>query len=330
VATIPTPIEEKAMQNGFRNLLPLLAVILGLSLGLAFAAHRDTDRPSTESKTQTHPDINKQRENAERQVRPEVEKQRQQEEQQAAKTLDREAIAAIQDTQRAINLISAKKNGEALSAIEQATGKINILLARNPSTALIPVQFAVDVIDLAPLDSKAISDLAQAASTAMKDKDYPAARVDLQNLMSEIRVRTSNLPLATYPDALKRAAQLLDQKKFDDANRVLLTALNTLVVVDRVTPIPLVVAKAAVTAAQDLRQKDKNTAQSLLEAAKNEVQRAKDLGYESADPEYASLDDQITNLQKQLKGNGETGSVFAQLRNKLDAFLKKEGQRDRR
>jgi hypothetical protein len=307
-----------------------MAMILGLSLGLASAAHRATDQPSAGSKTQTRPDIDKQRENAERQVRPEVEKERQQAEQQAAKTLDQEAIAAIQDTQKAINFIGAKKNDEALSAIEQATGKINILLARNPSTALIPIHLAVDVIDLAPLDSKAIGDLAQAASTAIKDKDYPAARVDLQNLMSEIRVRTSNLPLATYPDALKRAAQLLDQKKPDDANKVLLTALNTLVIVDHVTPIPLVLAKAAVTAAQDQRQKDKNAAQKLLEAAKNEVQRSKDLGYEAADPEYASLDDQISNLEKQLKGNGDTGSIFAQLRNKLDAFLKKEGDRDRR
>jgi hypothetical protein len=307
-----------------------MAMIVGLSLGLAFAVHRGTDQTSAGKKTQTRPDIDKQRENAERQVRPEVEKERQQAEQQAAKTVDQEAIAAIQDTQKAINLIGAKKNDEALSAIEQATGKINILLARNPSTALIPVHLAVDVIDLAPLDSKAIGDLAQAASTAIKDKDYPAARVDLENLVSEIRVRTSNLPLATYPDALKRAAQLLDQKKPDDADKVLLTALNTLVIVDRVTPIPLVLAKAAVTAAQDQRQKDKNAAQKLLEAAKNEVQRSKDLGYEAADPEYASLDHQISDLQKQLTGNGDTGSIFAQLRSKLDAFLKKEGDRDRR
>jgi hypothetical protein len=316
--------------SNFRVMLTLLATILGLTLGITSAAHNGTDNPSTEAKTQSRPDIEKQQKVAERQVRPEVERERQQAEQQAATTLDQEAIAAIQDTQKAINAISAKKDNEALSAIEQATGKINILLARNPSTALIPVHLAVDVIDLAPLDSKEIDGFVQGASDAMKNKDYPAARVALQNLMSEIRVRTSNLPLATYPDALKRAAQLLDQKKADEANKVLLTAVNTLVIVDHVIPIPVVLAKAAVRAAENLRQKDKTTAQKLLEAAKNELQRSKDLGYEAADPEYASLSDEVSNLEKQLNGKGDTGSVFAQLRNKLDAFLKKESERVRR
>jgi len=57
---------------------------------------------------------------------------------------------------------------------------------------------------------------------------------------SNIRVRTYNLALATYPTALKEAARLLDQKNTKEASDVLLTALNTLMVVDNVTPLPLV------------------------------------------------------------------------------------------
>jgi len=37
---------------------------------------------------------------------------------------------------------------------------------------------------------------------------------------------------------LKEAARLLDQKKTKEASDVLLTALNTLMVVDNVTPLP--------------------------------------------------------------------------------------------
>ncbi|MGC2402164.1 MAG: YfdX family protein, partial [Acidobacteriaceae bacterium] len=66
----------------------------------------------------------------------------------------------------------------------------------------------------------------------------------LYGLTSEIRVRTYNLPLATYPLALTEAARLLDQQKNQDANTVLLTALNTLAIIDRVTPLPLVLARA--------------------------------------------------------------------------------------
>jgi len=39
----------------------------------------------------------------------------------------------------------------------------------------------------------------------------------LYSLESEIRARTYNLPLATYPLALQEAARLLDQGKNDDA-----------------------------------------------------------------------------------------------------------------
>ena len=137
--------------------------------------------------------------------RPEIEKQRQQAEQAAQKTIDKEAIAAIKETQKAVLAIAQNKTDEALAAIEAATGKINVLVARHPSSALIPVSLSVEVIDVAPLDVHAIKDRAKAAEFAMVSKDYPTARVLLDSLTSEIRVRTTNLPLATYPAALKDA-----------------------------------------------------------------------------------------------------------------------------
>jgi hypothetical protein len=49
---------------------------------------------------------------------------------------------------------------------------------------------------------------------------------------------------------LKEAALLLDQKKNDEAKNALLSAINILVAVDRVTPIPLLLARAAINRAQ--------------------------------------------------------------------------------
>jgi hypothetical protein len=263
------------------------------------------------------------------QARPEVEKQRKEAEQQAAKTIDKEAVAAIAETEKAIQDIAANKTDEALAAIERVTGKINILLARNPANALIPVSSEVDVIDTAPRDSATILELAKDASKAVDDKDFPSARVLLHALMSEIRVRTYNLPLATYPTALQDAARFLDQRKTKEANAVLLTAFNTLLAVDRVTPIPLVLARDAINEAQAQRQKDKKAAQSALERARSELQRSKELGYASNDPEYASLNNDISNLEKQLKGEGDTMSVFSKLKEKYEAFLKRLSDRAR-
>jgi hypothetical protein len=274
--------------------------------------------------------LQSERTRAEQKVRPEVEQKSQEARQEAQKSLDSEAIAAIQDTQNAIQAISSNKTDEALAAIERATGKINVLLARKPSNGLIPVDFEVDVIDNAPADSNAILEIAKDASKALDSKDYPTARVLLAQLMSEIRVKTYNLPLATYPDALKQAAKLLDQKKTQDASNVLLTALNTLVEVDRVTPIPIVVAQTAISKAQAERQKDKNAALTYVNLAKTELQRAKELGYSSNEPEYAALNNSLSDLEKQLNGNGNTESAFAKLKNEIASFINKESNRARR
>jgi hypothetical protein len=148
-------------------------------------------------------------------------------------------------------------------------------------------------------------------------------------LTSEIRIRTYHLPLATYPTALKEAARLLDEKKNQDAQNVLLEALNTLVAIDKVTPLPIVLARSAINAAQEQSQKDKNAAQTLLEVAKNQLERARELGYTGKDPEYKALNTDITNLEKQLKGNGDVSSVFTKLKERLAAFMKRQADRAR-
>lgn len=268
--------------------------------------------------------------NSAAQARPEIEKQRKAAEQQAHKTLDKEAIQAIDETRNAIKAISDNKVADALAAIERATGKIDILLARNPSKALIPVSLEVDVIESAPLDVQTIKTRAKAAEKAVANKDYPTARVLLAGLTSEIRVRTFNLPLATYPIALKEAAQLLDQKKPQEASRLLTMALNSLVIVDRVTPLPLALAQAAIDEARSLRDKNREEAMARLETAKRELERAKELGYAGRDPEYATLDKSISDLEKQLKGKDDTASAFSKLTERLSSFFKRESETERR
>lgn len=258
-----------------------------------------------------------------------VESQTKAAEQQGASVLDQDAIAAIQETWSALDAISANRTSDALAAIERATGKANILLARNPSTALIPVDQAVEVIDTAPHDLVQIADIAAAANGAMVIDDYPAARALLHGLMSEIRVRTFNLPLATYPAALTEAARRLEEKKNPEAEAILTMALNTLVLVDQVTPIPLLITREAVEQALTVRDKDTESALKLLQAAKFELVRAAALGYAGQDPEYKVLQDNISELEKQLKGKGDTTSLFAKLRERLTAFLKRQSQQER-
>ena len=257
------------------------------------------------------------------QARPEVEQERKRAEQKAEQTLDKEAIAAVEETTKAVKAIAEIKKDEALATIERAIGKINVLLARNPATALIPVSTAVEVIEAAPLDPETIRARAKAAEDAVEDKDYPTARVLLDGLTSEIRVRTSHLPLATYPTALKEAARLIDQNKSTEARNILLTALHTLVEIDHVTPLPIALAQAAINEAQALRDKDKAKARQLLALARNELNRAKELGYAGKDPTYSAIDKSIANIEKQLRGTEDTASTFAKLKESVSNFFNK-------
>jgi hypothetical protein len=241
--------------------------------------------------------------------------------------LDQDAIAAVGLTGVAIKSIAANKKDEALASIERATGKINILLARNPASALIPVSVDVVVIDSAPTDPKVIDQIVERATDATKHRDLPVARILLASVVSELRIRTTSLPLATYPAALRQATQLLDQGKNQDAGNVLLTAVNTLVMVDHVIPLPLLLAQAAIDAANSQRQ-NKDIALTLLKTAKNEANQSRLLGYLSSDAEYKGLDDEISSLQSAIRGKSDTGSLFSHLRDRISAFLKKQKEHE--
>lgn len=306
-------------------LLPLgLAGCRSQSAGASSLASSPEGQQQPKAQTTSQADLGKERIDAEQQARPDIEKRRKDAEQEAQKSLDSEAMAAVRETRTAIAAIAAGKTDDALAAIERATGKIDVLISRNPATALLPVAFEVMVVDAAPTDLEVVRGRTKAADRAVSSKDYPTARVLLDGLTSEIRIRTYHVPLATYPAALKDAGRLLDQKKSEEASAVLLTALNTLAIIDRVNPLPLVLASAAVDRAESLRENDKAEAQRLLGIARNEVERAKELGYAGTDAEYAGLSRSISTLETQLKGNDNTASVFSSLRGRLSSFFQRQ------
>jgi hypothetical protein len=272
-------------------------------------------------------DFEKQHQEAEKQFRPQIEAQRQQDQKEADQALDQEAIAAVEQTEDAIKSIAANNKNDAVASIERATGKINILLARNPTSALIPVHVEVGVIDVAPADIKLIDQLVQRATDATKERHLPAARLLLAALVSELRIHTTFVPLATYPAALQQAARLLDQGKNQDAGRVLRTALNTLVIDDRVVPLPLILAQAAIESA-DAQRQNKDKALALLQTAQNETNRSLHLGYMSDDSEYKALDRDISALESAIKGTSDTSSMFSHLRDRISAFLKRQKEHE--
>jgi hypothetical protein len=210
----------------------------------------------------------------------EVEALRTKAQEDAQSRVDAEATAAIAETQHALEAVGKKNKKDTLAALERATGKVNVLLARNDKAALIPVDVAVEIADTAPQDTKAINNIAEQSRDALKGRHFAEARALLDALRSEVRSRTFNLPLATYPSALLRAAKLVEDGKNDDAARVLTIALDTLLNVDRAISIPLVTVTDQLRAADDdVKKKETAEAGKELAAASTALQRAQALGH---------------------------------------------------
>ncbi|MFZ5720369.1 MAG: YfdX family protein, partial [Pseudomonadota bacterium] len=225
-----------------------------------------------------------------------------------------EAIAVLAETDRAIARIAAGDRAGALSALEAAAGKAKILVGRNPANALIPAAAEVHVIDSAPDDEGRIGRMRRSLQLAVIADDLAKARLILDSLRSEIRVRTYHIPLGTYPDALAQTAALLDQQKNAEAAEVLNRARSTLVMVDEVTPLPLVVAQGAVEAARS--DKDPQRKAQHLTAAREALERTEDLGYGDKETRKALLAE-----IRSLEGGVQQGSNFEAALERMQARI---------
>jgi len=265
------------------------------------------------------------------QSQQEIEQERQKATNEAQSSLDQDAIAAIEETRNAINAIDQENTQESIQALERATGKLDILLARYPELALAPVSTQITIIDLAPRDFDLIEPIRDEAKRAVNEEDFPTGRALLHNLVSEIRTSTVNLPLETYPDAMKEAARLLHQGRTDEARAVMQLALSTLVVTEQSRPIPLINALTELAAAmalaaqgqdqQNQDQQNRDQVLRLLGDARTQLKLARELGYARRDPEYKELDRAIKDIERQIRAKEKTESPFAKLREKFSSFF---------
>ncbi|MFP4124061.1 MAG: YfdX family protein [Coleofasciculus sp.] len=237
------------------------------------------------------------------------------------KRLVQEAVNAIQETKDAIAAIDENDLDKAIKAIERATGQLDIILAREPELSLVPIDYTIAIINVAPDDKAAIKDIRKEIKSAVNSGDLPAARRLFNSLASEIRVTVSNLPLATYPNALKKAAKLIDEGNTAEAKGVLQIALSTLVLLEEYQPLPILNARNLIQSA--CSESDKDKAMQMLANARTRLKLAQELGYAEDDQEYEQLNTEIKNLEQQLKADEDTKNAFEKLKTRIAAFFKR-------
>jgi hypothetical protein len=290
------------MKNWTLKTLPAALLSLGLLASVpAFA--EDTALP-TEPQAQSE---------ATESVQPQVDVKATDQAAEKRKKITADAVAAVNETKNALKLLDEKRTEEALATLEKATGKLELILARDPTLALAPVDVEVVTYDLlANLDT--VKAIIHDAENYLEDGEVQKARPLVAGLASEMVFRTTSIPLATYPDAIKAIAPLIDDGKLDEAKAGLQAALNTLVITkDDVIPLPVLRAENLLKNAEALSEneertvKDNETLAKQLEEARTQLKMAELLGYgtkRSFKPMYEQLD-QIE--QKTSGGKGGKG-----------------------
>jgi len=242
---------------------------------------------------------------------------------QSQNQLVKEAINAIRDTQDALIYLNAKKLDKAKEAIKKAIGNLSDVLNRPNAPYLLPVDINIEAYEFKG-DINTISKTIAEAKLLIIENKLPQAREILNTLRDEIVIKTTNLPLATYPAALNLALKYINEGKIKEAKDVLVMALSTLVEVDTIIPIPLIRAQALVQEASKIVKTNRTEAIKILEEAKYQLKLAEMLGYTSkSSTTYKELRKEIETLEKEIKAHHKTASLFEKLIQKLKEFKEK-------
>jgi len=239
---------------------------------------------------------------------------------QNANSLVKEAVLALKYTNDAVIYLNKKDKKRALSSLKKAIGELTIILNSPNAPYLLPVDMNIEASEyLGTIEN--IAKQITAAKVALSVNKIPVARDILNALKSEIDIHTINIPLATYPDAIKLAVKYINEGKISEAKDVLAMALNTLVNVDTIIPIPILKAQELVRVASKSNKKD---ALKYLDEAKRQLKIAELLGYTStSNTTYEMLKKEINKIESKIKGNKNTTSIFEDLKQKLEEFKEK-------
>lgn len=232
-----------------------------------------------------------------------------------------EAVDALANTKEALAALEENRIDDAVNALAITTGKLELIVARDPELALAPTDVSVVKHDLYATKG-AIESAIDRAKKALKDDDIQEARRLLNGLGSELVINVTNLPLATYPDAIKAIAPLIDDGKIDEAKRSLQAALNTQVVTKHVVPLPVLRSEAMLERAEELAEKSDRTDEeneelaNKLAAVREQLEMADLLGYGDAE-EYDTLYAQLDDIANRTEGGKSGEGIFDKMKTSM-------------
>jgi len=241
------------------------------------------------------------------------------------KKITEEAVEAINLVGEVVDLLEKKEKDKALETIKKAIGELEVLIARDPNLQVVPVDVKEQIVDF----PGTVDDVEVAKTevvTLIKAGEVQLARDIMLQLASELDIFVTALPIGTYPVVLKAIIPLIEQEKYEEAKKLLIEALETLVIEKIVLPLPILRAEQTIIRANELANKEnpnKDELKELLAYAKEQLELAEALGYGRKDIDYKDLYEEIKKLEDILGSDKSTEDIFATLKEKLSSIMTK-------
>jgi len=235
-----------------------------------------------------------------------------------------EAVEAVNLVMDVIEHLKNKNKEEALKSIEKALGKLEVLIVKDPNLQLVPVNIQEQVVDFPGTVDDAL-EAKKIIKELLEADEVQKARDIMLNLASELDIFITDLPIGTYPVAIKAIIPLIEEGKFDEAIALLVEALETLVLEKVVIPLPILRAEQAINRASELTKgkedANKEELKELLAYAKEQLLLAQALGYGKVKEDYKELIEEIEKIEKILGSDKSTKDIFETLKAKLNQFM---------
>ncbi len=258
-------------------------------------------------------------------VQPEVQKETDSQAADKRKQVLDEAVSALALTKSALAALDEKESARALATLAEVTGKLELIVAREPTLALAPVDVRTIVHDLFA-NTETVEAMTDEALDALKHGEVQRARRVLALLASEIVIAVTNIPLATYPAAVKSVVPLIEQGKIEEAKAALQLALGTLVETLSVIPLPILRAKLLVKRAETLTEDGQRSEasgerlQDLLNEARQQLEMAELLGY-GKKKDFEPLYSELKKVKEKTAGGGSGKGWLDEIKARLSKLF---------
>jgi len=229
------------------------------------------------------------------------------------KRASKEIIEAIQNTFMALNAIEKNQLKDAEELLKSADKKFTAALQADPSLTLLPLEETLTAYAYTG-SSKEIKSALELSVQLIKAHDTQTAGNLLSTLKDELDINIVSIPMRGYSEATKKALEAVKKGDRQRALSSLAEGFGLLVNTQIIIPTPLLAAQDLALEASKLDKDQKEKAQELLAAAKEELRRAELLGYtKKHDAAYKLINEDIEKVEKEIKGKNVVAKLYERL-----------------